>query len=428
VRRRLTLTSLAVTSMVVVSFLVPLGMLVQGLAHDRALSTAEREAEAIARFIAVVGPSRGVDQALAAIGDETSSEFGVSVVLSDGSVIGAPLRPTEDTSVTASGSSVLVELPDGDAVYVPILQSDGSLMVVRVFASDEVLTRGVTTSWLTLGLLGILLVTIAVSVFDRLALTIVKPVEELSATAASLGEGNLDARVEPAGPKEIHDVGAEFNRLAERVNQLLQQERETAADLSHQLRTPLTALRLDVEAFLPAPERTRLLDDVDELSRQLDFVIREARREVRRQPGSNSDLALLARSRLDFWRPLAEEQGRRIVESIAVETAPVALPAEDLEAMVDALIGNVLAHTPDGVEIAIRLDRDGGDAALTIEDAGPGFLDGSVVLRGMSGGSGTGLGLDIARRTAESADGSMTIGTSQALGGASVLIRLPVMS
>ena len=130
------------------------------------------------------------------------------------------------------------------------------------------------------GLLGLVLIGIAVAVADRLARSIVGPVEELSAIAYDLGDGNLDARVTPAGPREIREVGAEFNRLAEQVEQLLQAERETAADLSHQLRTPLFALRLDAESLPAGPERTRVLDDIDELARHVDFVIREARREV----------------------------------------------------------------------------------------------------------------------------------------------------
>jgi signal transduction histidine kinase len=206
---------------------------------------------------------------------------------------------------------------------------------------------------------------------------------------------------------------------------LLQQERETAADLSHQLRTPLTALRLDIEALDNGDVRTRLLDDVDELSRHVDFVIREARREVRRQPGVSTDIIAMVETRLAFWRPLAEEQGRSVAESIPEAQALVDIPGEDAEAMIDALIGNIFAHTPEGSGLAI-------DAALsdtvsiTIADDGPGFADGTVVERGVSGSDSTGLGLDIARRTAESAGGTMAIGRSTRLSGAEVVIRLPI--
>lgn len=426
-RRRLIVTSLAVTSMVVLAFLVPLGLLVQDLARDRALSAAERDAEGIARFLAVIGPSRGIEQAVAALGAEELSEFEASVVLSSGQVIGDPLHPEEDLSAASEGAAVRVRVAGGEAVYVPVLQSDGSTVVVRVFVGSEQLREGVAVSWLTLGLLGLLLVGIAVLVSDRLAKSIVTPVEELSATAAALGDGNLDARVQPAGPKEIHDVGAEFNRLAERVEQLLQQERETAADLSHRLRTPLTAVRLDAEALPDGPAKTRLLDDIDDLVRHVDFVIREARREVRRVPGVHSDLADLVSARVDYWRPLAEEQDRELTATIAGGTVLVPLPSIDLVVMVDALVGNVFAHTTDGDPIAIELYVQDGAAVLEVEDGGPGFTDEAVVERGASGGNGTGLGLDIVRRTAESIGGSLLLGRSSRLGGACTSVTLPTV-
>jgi signal transduction histidine kinase len=427
VRRRLIVTALAVTSLVVLAFVVPLGQLVRDLAHDRASSAAQRDAEGIARFLAVVGPSRGVQQTMAALGGQALSEFPVSVVLADGTVIGEPLLDGEDLSSAARGSAVRVVVDGGEAIYVPVLQADGSNVVVRLFISDAELTEGVAVSWVTLAVLGVVLIGIAVFISDRLARSIVTPVEDLSATAAALGDGDLDARVEPSGPKEIHDVGVEFNRLAERVDQLLQQERETAADLSHRLRTPLTAVRLDAEALPDGQEKARLLDDIDDLARHVDFVIREARREVRRQEGVQGDLAGVLADRLDYWGALAEEQGRVVSTSVAPGQVFVALAPEELEAMMDALVGNVFAHTPDGTAIDVALSVVDGSAEIVIEDAGPGFPDASVLRRGASGGSGTGLGLDIAKRTAESAGGFMTISRSLRLGGASVAVTVPIV-
>jgi signal transduction histidine kinase len=426
VRRRLIVTSLAVTSLVVLAFVVPLGGLVRDLAHDRASSAAERDAEGIARFLAVVAPSRGMEETVDALGGEALSEFPVSVILPDGMVIGAPLFQGEDLAAAAQGSTVRVALDGGEAVYVPVLQSDGSKVVVRVFVSDAELREGVVVSWVTLAVLGLVLIGIAAFVSDRLARSIVAPVEDLSATAAALGHGDLDVRVRPAGPKEIHDVGIEFNQLAERVNQLLQQERETAADLSHRLRTPLTAVRLDAEALQDGPERTRLLDDIDDLVRHVDFVIREARREVRRQPGVHGDVAGVVGERLDYWAALAEEQHRTVAASIVPGPVVVPIAVDELRAMVDALVGNVFAHTPEATALQVALTITDGAAQLTIEDAGPGFPDASVLRRGASGGSGTGLGLDIARRTAESAGGFLVVARSGELGGAAAAVTLPL--
>ncbi|RPI23281.1 MAG: sensor histidine kinase, partial [Actinobacteria bacterium] len=127
-------------------------------------------------------------------------------------------------------------------------------------------------------------------------------------------------------------------------------------------------------------------------------------------------------SRVAFWGALAEEQGRAVTVDVAPAPIEVAVPEADAVAMVDALIGNVLSHTEDGVAFAVALLAADGAAVLRVEDGGTGFSDRSVLERGR--GHGTGLGLDIAKRTAESAGGSLEIGRS-ALGGASVVVTIP---
>jgi signal transduction histidine kinase len=94
--------------------------------------------------------------------------------------------------------------------------------------------------------------------------------------------------------------------------------------------------------------------------------------------------------------------------------------------MVDALLGNVFAHTGEGDAFSVRLDHDRESVRLSVEDAGPGFPAGPVLERGQSGGASTGLGLDIARRTAEAVGGSIAIGPGPRLGGAVVAVAVPV--
>jgi signal transduction histidine kinase len=426
VRRHVIVTSLAVTSMIVLALIVTLGLLVRDLARDRAIADAERSAESTARFLAVVGPSQGIQGALNALGVTESSEHDVTVVLSNGTVIGAPLQEGELVDQALNGTAVRVRLPGGEALHVPVVQSDGSIVVLRTFVSTEALTEGVAASWLTLGVLGLVLIGIAIVVSDRLARGIVTPISELSATAVELGRSNFDARVVPSGPKEIHAVGVEFNNLAERVVALLQQERETAADLSHQLRTPLMAVRLDAEALPEDPKKQRLIEDIDALARNVDFVIREARREVRWLPGTGCDLSAILKERVAFWSALAEEQDRVVDAAIEEGQALIGIVEDDARAMVDALIGNIFAHTDEGTDFAVLFDVKGKAMTLTVEDAGNGFSDTSVLKRGESGGTGTGLGLDIARRTAEAAGGSLAISRSRRFGGASVRIVAPV--
>ncbi len=227
------------------------------------------------------------------------------------------------------------------------------------------------------------------------------------------------------GPPELTAVGREFNRLADRVAALLQRERETAADLSHRLRTPLAAARLDAEAMAPGEDKDRILADLDEVDRTVTHIIRLARRELDATSGT-SDIAAAVADRFEFWGALADEQDRPT--ELVTPPGPiwVGLDGADLDATLDALLGNVLAHTEPGTPYRVELRPDGAFARLTLDDAGPGFGDPGVLERGESTAGSTGLGLDIVRRHIEDAGGEVVI-VNRAEGGARVVVRLPIV-
>ncbi len=136
------------------------------------------------------------------------------------------------------------------------------------------------------------------------------------------------------------------------------------------------------------------------------------------------DAAAAVRERTAFWAVLAEDTERRTTVEVAPGPLPVGIGRADLEAAVDALLGNVFAHTPDGTALAVRLvPAPGGGAVLTVADAGPGLPPGVALGRGASGAGSSGLGLDIARRAAEQAGGGLALGRSR-LGGLEVVLRL----
>jgi signal transduction histidine kinase len=219
-------------------------------------------------------------------------------------------------------------------------------------------------------------------------------------------------------------VAEAFNLLAGRVGELLAAERELVADLSHRLRTPLTVLRLEADAVTETDARDRLRAAVDELEGAVTGLITEARRPITSDVRARADLAAVTADRVAFWSALAEDQGRPLQTDLTSGPMLVSAAEGELEAALDALLGNVFEHTPDGTAFAITLHTNGdGFAELTIDDAGPGVGD-AAVTRGRSGGGSTGLGLDIARRTAEGAGGSLRIARSE-LGGASISLTLP---
>jgi signal transduction histidine kinase len=258
-----------------------------------------------------------------------------------------------------------------------------------------------------------------VVVADQLARSLVRPLTGLALVADHLASGDLSARATVAGPPEVRRAGNGLNRLATRIDDLLARERESVADLSHRLRTPLTALRIDAESLRDG----RLLDDVCAMERTVSDIIQEARR----QRGGQQQVALcdataVIAERAAFWRPLAEDQDRQMAVEVTRDPILVQVSREDLAACADVLLENVFTHTPEGVALAVRLShRAGGGAWLVVADDGPGFRPGGPVRRGLSGGGSTGLGLDIARRVAQASGGSMTVGRSAAGGGSVTL-------
>lgn len=413
--------------MVVIAFLVPLGILVSALAFDRAVTRAERDAESVARLVAVVGSSTSNDAVAAAIGEPRLVELGASLIFPDGGVAGLPVPQDEDLNAAQAGTAFRSAVPAGEAVYVPVAQADGTITVVRVVAPGDELTSGVWRSWWILAGLGVVLVGLAVLAADRFGRSIVRPVNELSVAAARLKQGDFTARVTPGGPKEIEEVGAEFNQLAEQVEHLLQEERETAADLAHRLRTPLTAARLDAEALPSGRARDRIVDDLDELERTANFIIEEGRRPVRTEVDPGCDLVEVVEERAAFWHALSEEQGRSFSVTVDVDNGAVAVPRVDAVAMIDALLENVFAHTDERIPLAIKLESTPeGPLRLEVEDGGAGIADPDAVDRGASTVDSSGLGLDIVRRTAEASGGSLELTTSTAFGGACVAVTLPM--
>jgi signal transduction histidine kinase len=268
--------------------------------------------------------------------------------------------------------------------------------------------------------------TIAVVGADRLGRRVSAPVSELAAVAHRLRAGELDARAVPRGPVETVELGEALNRLADRIGELLTAEREAVADLSHRLRTPVTALRLDAEAVADSELADRLRDHIGHLERTVDAVVKDARRPVRSTLGRSCDASSVVRDRVAFWSALAADQDRNLTVDIPSTPTPAAIDASDLVDVVDALVDNVFAHTPDGTAFSVSLTvLDPNLLRLEVADDGPGAGDPDVALRGHSTGDSSGLGLDIVRRAAVAAGGGLVVAGSPS-GGMLAVVTLGV--
>ncbi|WP_413757377.1 sensor histidine kinase [Streptomyces sp. MMBL 11-3] len=435
----------AVTAMVVVAFAVPLGLVIREMARDRAFSNAEREAAAVAPALSITTDRAELEKVVASAASDAGmavhipaadrTDAGGSGESADAGAgeravdIGRQRATDKDIAATRRlGRASTAEVPGGSTLLQPVALSSGQIAVVEVYVPESEVTNGVGTAWAVLALVGVALVVGSVAVADRLGVRMVQPAQRLVESAHELGEGKLGARVPEEGPTELRLAAVAFNSMADQVVQLLANERELAADLSHRLRTPLTVLRLNAASLGdgPAAEQTRAA--VAQLEREVDTIIRTAR-DAKPQTaavgvGVGCDAAEVVRERMDFWSALAEDEGRKV--RVAGVDRPVRIPVAraDLVAALDALLGNVFRHTAEGTAFAVDV-HNGEDAVIVlVSDAGPGIADPEAAMargRGSGADGSTGLGLDIVRRLAESTGGDVRIGRS-VLGGTEVRI------
>ncbi|WP_432171639.1 sensor histidine kinase [Streptomyces sp. 1222.5] len=421
---------LAVTTMVVVAFAVPLGLVVREMARDRAFSSAEREAAAVAPALSITTDRDKLERVVVSAGAD--SGMAVHLPASGGrAAIDLGRQRAADRDIAAvrrMGRASTGTVPGGSTLLQPVALGSGAIAVVEVYVPESEVTNGVGTAWAVLAAVGLALIVGSVAVADRLGVRMVRPAQRLAEGAHELGEGRLGARVPEDGPAELRLAAVAFNSMADQVVQLLANERELAADLSHRLRTPLTVLRLNAASLGAGPAADQTRSAVAQLEREVDTIIRTAR-EAKPQtaaagPGAGCDAAEVVRRRMEFWSALAEDEGRKW--RVAGVDRPVRIPVAraDLAAALDALLGNVFRHTAEGTAFAVDV-HNGDDAVIVlISDAGPGIPDPDAAMaRGSGSGAAgsTGLGLDIVRRLAESTGGDVRIGSS-VLGGTEVRI------
>lgn len=440
--------AVAGTTMVALAFLIPLGLMVQQTARDHAFTAAERQAAALGPALAITTDQIAIDRALASTDAGGQGRMAVHLPAPaapdalpgpggpGGPTIGEARAAAGDVSTAGGqGRSFTVEVPGGYALLQPVAVDTGRTAVVEVFVADGDLTRGVSTAWLVLSGVALGLVAISVLVADRMGGRIVASARRLAGAARSLGAGNLAVRVPVDGkqaagsPEELREAAHAFNTMADRVVQLLAAERELAADLSHRLRTPLTVLRLNAASLGEGDAADATRHAVSQLEREVDQIIRSARRDPEDVPAVavGCDVAEVVRERVGFWSALAEDEGRCWQLAGADRATPVPVQRADLAATVDALLGNVFRHTAVGTAFSVDVLATETSVIVLVGDAGPGFSDPAAALKrgeGHGGEGSTGLGLDIVRKLAESTGGDLALGRSAVLGGAEVRLRL----
>jgi two-component system, OmpR family, sensor kinase len=294
-------------------------------------------------------------------------------------------------------------------VTVPVVQEDRVVGAVRVSASRASVAASVHGSWLRLALIGLAVVAATLVLAWILAGSLARPLARLRDAAGRLGAGDLDARASPEGPTELSAVAASFNHMADQLASNLRAQRDFIANASHQLRTPLTGVKLRLEAIraeadgAAAAHAEKAEAEVERLGELVEDLLELARATTVSATGTTLDLADIADAAVERWGPPASDAGQTVVAGERQPARVFADPA-DLAHVVDNLIENALRYCPPGTRITVETASADGAASLLVADDGPGiapedrprvferFYRGS---NGRRSGQGTGLGLAI---------------------------------
>lgn len=260
-------------------------------------------------------------------------------------------------------------------VYVarPVTEDEVLLGAVRVTYPSEVIDEQVRRTWWLLAGLGAS-VLVAVALLGRwLAGATGRPLLALRDAAERLGDGDLASRApDAAGPPEVRDLARRFNTTADRLADLLRREREFASDASHQLRTPLSVVRMRLELLdgQVAADAQQDLEaataEVERLSRVVDDLLALARAGGVAATTVPVDLGAVAADRLAVWQPAAQERQVRLL----LQGGPLVVRAAEgsVEQVLDNLLTNAIRHSPGGGTVTVLLD-----GALHVRDEGPGL-------------------------------------------------------
>lgn len=425
------------STLVALAFLIPLGISLRDQVRDEAIADAARRSALVTGALTVSTDAPAVQRAVETTGGDPTTRPVVHGLLADGS--GGRATNADIARARAGRRSLVTAVPGGVVRLDPVVLGD-RVVVVEVFVPESTLTESADGIWLLLAGVATALVLASVIVVDRVAGRAVDSARGLAKAARAVGDGDLEVRVEPSGPRELAEAGYAFNRMADRMAVSRTDERELVADLSHRLRTPLTVLRLDAEALesddtgvgsFSEAERDRrrtirrIRQAIVTLEGEIDVLIKTTRRTMAHEAGpSMCDVSEVVRDRMVFWAALAGDQDRSHRVSGAQLRIPVPVPRAELAAALDAVLGNVFRYTPQGTAFEVAVSRRDGYVTVRVDDAGPGIANPDRALRrGASGQGSTGLGLDIARRVTLQANGSVSVSRAR-LGGASVVMLL----
>jgi len=412
-RRRIQLVGVLAATLAIGLFGVPLAVAVVVLLHSDEFGELERVADTAAVQVA---PALVAGRPVVGFADDKDDGISVAVYALDGRRLAgtgpaagdAPVRQAAGGQVAHGSGTIGGQM----VVAVPVTSGDRVVGVARAASPITRIYLQAALTWLGMAGLAALALGGATLLARRQSRRLADPLVRLAAAAQTLGEGDFTVQAPPAGIEEIDAAGAALTRTAERLGELVGRERAFSADASHQLRTPLTGLRLRLETALDGGEDLRpavagALETADRLERTIDELLALARdAPSARTP---ADLPTLLDELRGGWAQPLREAGRTLRLSVAPGLPDTRASAAATRQILDVLLANATRHGAGTVKVTAR-EADTA-VAVDVADEGAGVhVPAAELFRRRTGrAAGHGIGLALARALAEAEGGRLVL-------------------
>lgn len=407
-RKRLVLAITGVAAAAVLLLALPLAVVLRNNYRDDELLRLQRDTAAATRQVDVSASLKDPIELPA-------SRDGLGAYDKAGGLVAGDGPPRADAvAVRAIESGRIADSAAGGqfTVAVPLLVHERVAGALRAVRNDDAVSDRTEKAWLALGGLALAIVGLAAGAAALLGRRLADPLERLAALARRLGEGDFSVRAPHSKMPEADEIGEALSATAERLGELLTRERAFSADASHQLRTPLAALRLELEAMQlnrDEPELERMLRQVDRLERTIQ-TLTTVTRDTDRKPG-RTELASLMAAVEERWHGRLAAEGRPLRMGPDQGLVARAAPGVVSE-ILDVLVDNAQRHGAGVVSVSTR-QAPKGTIAIDVLDEGAGISGEPEAIfargHGSSDGNGHGIGLHLARSLAIAEGGSLVI-------------------
>jgi signal transduction histidine kinase len=409
-RRRVLVSILTVTTLAVVLFALPLGIAVERLYRTETVTALQQDA---ARVAAVVPD--GIPGGPVTLPPAAASPASVAVYDTTGRRVAGAGPSRSALAASGAKTQVRVGVEGLDlAVFAPIPSDQKAVGTVRAAVPYSLVTGRVHRAWAAMALFALAAIALAAVVARRQAARLATPLERLTQAARALGDGDFTVQAERFGVLEADTASKALEDTATHLGRLLDRERAFSSNVSHQLRTPITALMVGLESAMTRPDadlRSALQDALDR-SEHLSAIVEDLVSLVG-QPGFAAipvDVGVLMEDVRARWDAPLAARGRLLAAGSEPQLPRCLAPPAAVRQILDVLIGNALWHGDGTVTIEAR--RAGASIAIDVADEGPGLPAEPPELPGTSAerADGHGRGLPLAHSLAAAAGGELLLG------------------